>query len=307
MKKIEEIAEKLGKSVDEMALDLVRIALWIDADKNKGKSTDEIKAAGFETDVLDARHVVAWEGILFHAVPDRRSFYKGWYVRRTPEPWFEAFMRRYGAEGSAWHRVLEAAHASALAEAEARKVWRKLDHFAGQELEKIDTRTVAYWAAVLDVLGCRASARASRMVMGDVLRAIYTASYQQLRDELRYRTRSDPQKDGVSKKKYLARKADWFKASMYIDEGTNHFFDANYVLHCMMQDSDPDLTVDFEHLPRMTREKTPVRWQGDIDLMQTFMQFATGAAPGSFEAEDVQLIVDRVRPLLARAKGEKVG
>jgi hypothetical protein len=304
MKKIEEIAETLGKSVNEMVLDLVRIALWIDADKNKGKTTDKIAEAGLDVGVLDARYVVTWEGILFHAIPDRCSHYKGWYVRRTPEPWFEIFVRRYGAEGSAWHKVLEAAHASALAEAESRRVWRKLNQFAGMELEQIDTRTVAYWAAVMDVLGCRAGVQ--HRALGEMLRAIYTASYRQLRDELRYRTRSDPQKDGVSKKKYLARKADWYKATTYLEAGTNHFFDANYVLHCMMQDGDPDLIVDFEHLPRMTREKTPVRWQRDTDILHTFMQFVGGAALGSFEAEDVQLIVERVRPLLARAKGENV-
>lgn len=304
--KIQQAAEQLGKTSDEVAMALARIALHQERNKNIGAEAEDFAAAGLDVAVLDPLYIDLWQDILFHAVPSRKSFYKGWYLRRSPEAWYMVFARRFGKECAAWQMIIEAAHQAALDEREARKVWRKLERFAGVELEHVDTRTVAYWAAVNDVLCCRVAARhLYDKSLREILRAVYSDAFQALRAELVYRTKSDPQ-ERPSKKKYLAAKADWAKARDLLEAGTNHFFSSEYVMYCMFQDTEPDLTADFEHLPRSTQEKTPVMWQNNVQVMQTFLQFVNDATEGSFEAEDVALILKTIKPLLARAKGQRV-
>lgn len=87
----------------------------------------------------------------------------------------------------------------------------------------------------------------------------------------------------------------------------HHFFSKSFVEYAVESAEEPDLRVDFEHLPKEAPEQAQVRWMSDGALVKEFMRWCDAAVdPKSFEYEDKELILKTLRTMFARAKGQKV-
>ena len=178
-------------------------------------------------------------------------------------------------------------------------------------LELMPTIEVAYFAAAYDLLWRRYkmkrwnSMNPALKTVWSVMMTIAANILADMRGELRYRMQAQPT-ERSSKKATQAVRGDWAQAAKYLAEGTRYFYSDGFAAQAVAQTEEPDLTVVFEQLPRMADAETPVMWKSDAAVVKDFMVFLNDAEPGSFEAEDAQLILKQLRAMLARAKGQRV-
>lgn len=135
----------------------------------------------------------------------------------------------------------------------------------------------------------------------------------EIQSELEYRTEAEP-KDRGSKKKNEAARRDFRKASLYL-AGAEIIY-ADEFMQMVVKAAFPfDLNVDYEHLPKLPPDKAPVMHMDSRNLMNEFIRWVTDAEidPDSFEAEDAQILRNRLREALeeqrksfARAKGQAI-
>lgn len=306
---LEGIAAGLGRTFDGLGGAVYRIAAWLEVQGNRGMSVRYIDD-GLEKDVLaNKEHSPAWDGILFC----NRD--KDWFARKRPH-WTLVWGERYGWQSelgqvamALHHQEALATHAEVLAYFERLKPKRIVETIAGNRAESLTTIQVAYVAAVADVLYRRYRRQSYGVSFDDVagiLRWHYQALNNEARAELQYRTQSGPE-ERASKKKTAAAVEDWKKAGEMLNAGTDYFFDPAFIQQAIESAAEPDLQVDFDHLPKLPAEQTPVKWLTDGDLVLQFMKWVDAASePNSFEWEDKQAIMRQLRAMFARAKGQKL-
>lgn len=98
---IDQIAAGLNIEPEKLAADIHALCTWIQAQGNRGYSETQLKDAGLEINFLAADKAL-WDGMLFHAVPEKRKDYSGWGVKRLPMirgeifAWEETWLMRFG-------------------------------------------------------------------------------------------------------------------------------------------------------------------------------------------------------------------
>jgi hypothetical protein len=314
---IEKIAGELSVTPAQLATDLWFVANWIDENRNRGFSLEQLRATGVELQtymLVDSAFAVL-DGIVFERFdgPKSRRYSEGWMVRKNPN-WRVTWRTRFAEYApdkvlliDQWQAEQEAAKA-----AEESKPKRKVEGMHGEGyFESFTSLQIAYRAAVAHVLMRRY--REMRWNRGYLDRGAWrymAATWQQqwetMIGELRYRTEAEPEPRS-SKKKTREAVEDFAKAKELVEAGTSYFFSPEYVEQVLSAVEEPDLTVDFEHLPRQPLEKTPVRWLSDRQVIESFLQFlAEDHDPASFEYEDQKLVLETLRKTYARAKGQKI-
>lgn len=308
-----ELAASLDKDPVTIAADVYKLARYLDESGNKGASRHALETVNMPVYFLTDEYAGIWRDILFHGEGSRKRDYSGWGVRRRPD-WRVAWGERYGWENAIGQTLIEEAHAAALVEHESRRVKRSNETFTQGRYEDYTSEQIAYRFATSDILMRRyerlyRSRRASSDWKSDVYGYLMNVWMQQnlhMQKELEYRTKADPAPRS-SKKKTEAARADFHQAQKYLDAGTGYFFSPEFVQEAIDSAEEPDLRVDFDHLPKLPADKMPVRWLTDGQLVQQFMAFLTKAESdkASFEYEDTRLIMDSLRKMFARAKGQK--
>ncbi|TXH56113.1 MAG: hypothetical protein E6Q97_07210 [Desulfurellales bacterium] len=305
---LEGIATDQGRTVEAMGEAVYQIAGWLDTMGNKGMLIRFFDDA-LPKDVIEKNaHSPAWEDILFKNNDGQ------WYARKRPH-WTTAWGVRYGWDSEIGQTILalhheEALdiHAKVLAFFENQKPKRIAEKIGGKRAEELTTMQVAYAGAVATLMEERAWHRLGSMGFDDaydLLRWHYSVLRRDARAELEYRTQSSPE-ERSSKKKTAAAVADWKKAGELLQAGTAYFFSQEFFKQAVESAQEPDLQVDFEHLPKLPLEQTPVRWMNGADLYRQFMKWVDAECdPNSFEFEDKMAIMRQLRAMFARAKGQK--
>lgn len=336
---IENIAVTLEKSVGELARDIWTLAEFLESRGNKqgmykwtiesiAKTEGRDIPSYFLKDECDA----AIQGIIFESGEGygRRRESNGWMVRKKPH-WKVTWAERYGdIDPEQKATALKDEAARLAAEEEANRVKRKEERFCQGRFEEFKTMQIAHRYAVADVLQQRYRQRVwdqSRLDEGNspaaYLASVYSREMRLMQGELEYRAGGalpDPAFH-TSKKKLKAAGEDFEKAKLFIEiteargfsftqelDITSHFFTKAFVKAAIASAEEPDLRVDFEHLPKDVPENTPVRFQTDREMIRDFMRWATEQNDtDSFEYEDVKMILSTVRKMYARARGQKTG
>lgn len=312
---IPDIADSLSISTEQLAADIYKVARYLEDTGNKGVSRHTLKSLELSTEFLLEPYSPAWEGILFFAVGSKRRDFDGWGVRRRPVNWTIAWGERYGWQTEIGQALIEEAETAARVEHEARRVKRHNDTFTQGRFEDYATEQIAYRMAASDILmrrygrlyrARRHSADWQTDIYGYLMR-VWMQQNLHMQKELEYRTKADPEARS-SKKKTEAAHADFQQAQKFLDAGTSYFFSEEFVRQAIESEAEPDLRVDFDHLPKQPADKTPVRWLTDGQLVTQFMTFLTQAENDttSFEYEDTRAILKTLRNMLARAKGQKI-
>lgn len=310
---IQQVCDELGVTLDAAGEAIYLIALQCEEYNNRGLEQQRIPE---ELRWVLVREAEALRGdILFYAVGSRKNDYDGWGVKRRP-PWQLVWGHRFGWATVIGQQLLTAMEVEARernaivdAQTEESKAKRKVDRLAGKPADDLTTMEVAYLVAVSELMARRYRARWAGVGFTDVYVAL-TWHYNELNSqaicELRYR-RDHPIKPNKRSKKQVAKAADWAKAAEILHgDILRYFFSEAFVQYAVNCAEEPDLRVDFEHLPKQPPDKTPVMWLRDGELVQEFMRLLDEAEPGSFEREDVDLILNNLRKQLARVKGQKV-
>jgi hypothetical protein len=286
---------------------IFHLAFFLEERGNKGMYPQYFEDTLPKEAVENPEHVPAWENILFQEREGR------WFVRKKPH-WSLVWGERYGwqtAPGQSLivqhHDEALATHTEVIAFLDSQKPKRLVETIAGKRAEDLTTLEVAYVAAVASVLYERYTGRYGLGLdtAPGLLRWHYRELQRQAIAELDYRTQSSPE-ERTSKKKTEAAKADWAKADELLKVGTGHFFSKAFIEQAVESALEPDLDVDFDHLPKLPDEQTPVRWLSDAALMRQFMQWVDAETdPNSFAWQDGQAILRQLRAMFARAKGQK--
>jgi hypothetical protein len=93
---IKQIAETLGKPIQQIGEDLLKVCEWIDGQGNHGYTTVRLEQAGLPVYMLTGESQPIWSGILFYRQPEgKKDPFSGFMVRRRP-PWMETWCSRYG-------------------------------------------------------------------------------------------------------------------------------------------------------------------------------------------------------------------
>jgi hypothetical protein len=308
---VAKICESMQINPATLAADIFRVAMWIEENKNRGFSARTLKAPGVELPIyfFTDEGFSLYDGILFFINND---FTSGWMVRKNPN-WRIVWRERYGEidpDRAALVQRWEDEQAAAKATEDA-KPKRKVDSFAEGRFESFTSIQIAYRAAVALVL-CRRymEMRFERdYIYKDVskyMASVWRQQYDLMIAELHYRKEAEPEPRS-SKKKTREAVEDFGKAKELLEAGIEYFFAREYWEQVIESAEEPDLWVDFEHLPRQPLETTPIRWMRESDLITTFMQFvAEDHERQSFEYEDKQIILRTLRKMFARAKGQKI-
>jgi hypothetical protein len=333
---IKNIAAALEKPVDELARDIWTLADFIESHGNKpdrdiytlnkiAETEGVVIPVYFLKDECDA----AITGIIFESFDGygKRRTSNGWMVRKKPH-WKVTWAERYGEIDQAKRDAALAEDAARkAAEEEAKKLRRVRDRFAQGYFEEVTTIDIAYKYAIADVMQQRyywqyvESFRKSEPAA--YLCRVYIEQMDQMGEELKYRVGGAAPDPSYHRSKRAMDRAifDWKKAETFVkrvelhgfvdfkfEDITGHFFTPEFVKTAIHSAAEPDLRVDFEHLPKGTPEQTPVRRMKDHELVDDFMRFiAANPDEQSFEYEDTRLIIDTLRKIYARAKGQKTG
>lgn len=309
-----DLADALDKSIEDIASDVYKLAMYLESIGNRGVSRHALVQVQMPVYFLTDVYLGIWRDILFFAEGSRKRDFDGWGLRRRPHDWRIAWGERFGWSSDIGQQLIEEAHAAALVEYEAKRVRRHNETFAQGRYEEYTSEQIAYRMAVADILMCRYShmyhtREKSRdwhdNAHGYSMR-VWMQQNQHMQKELEYRTKAEPEARS-SKAKTEAARADFAHAKKFLDAGTGYFFSLEFVQQAIESAEEPDLTVDFDHLPKLTTNKTPVRWLTNGQLIAQFMAFlAESNDPQSFEYEDARKILDTLRKMLARAKGQKI-
>ena len=262
-------ATELNMSVAQIGTMLYETAAWIEAAGNKGYSDDDLMKAlpALRIRLLKNAYKLAWQDILFFGEGGKKRDFDGWGVhKRTPAHWTVTWLARFGTKHPLADQLMDQAWDEALATHEKRAVKRVHQTYAGVDLETADTRDIAHKAAAMWLMGewahQRGWAHRETREMWRLQGRLYLMAHDVFRHELVYRMDQQPQPRRSKKKTQLARE-DWATASTYFGPQSGffgepyfnalHFYTAAYVEACCESDVAPDVSVDFEALPRGLR------------------------------------------------------
>lgn len=308
---LQNIAQILDKTLEEIGRDLYTISLFLDEKKNKGFRVSEIEhfAKGelrdLQTYFLKQEYEQVYLDILFFKKPDRYSYTDGWMIRKNP-PWRISWRLRWG-EYCPEQKILVdqwEAKQNALKAAEDQKPKRKNNNFYQGAFEEFSTHEIAHKAACMFVLSLRAayrwqqSSNRNEVVYWRGMQDLYVLQFRIFIEELWYRTMAQPDPAvHKSKKKQKAAAADFAKAKDYfledhlgwsfnvydekiaasrsysVDHLVHQFFTPAFIDQAMKSAEEPDLYVDLEHIPKQPLETALVRWLPDHELVSSFMKF----------------------------------
>lgn len=293
---------------EPIALGTWEVAAWLEAQGNKGFTIREIDRAGLPTWFLNRDHKYKLEGVIF--INSEGDV----FCRKNPQNWKLAWadkyrnMHRYFLP--IWEKIDQVDAEIAAAEAEAQKPKRIHTNFSLGRLEDFSTVHLAYHMAVLDVMVQRCTYRRLRQLQNfddnyiAMLNNLYVRERLIISDELNYRLDAEPEPRS-SQKKTREAKADWAKTPELLAGGTRYFFSQEFITQAVEDVEEPDLRVDFEHLPKLPMAKMVVRWQRDYEVVQSFFRWLDEEhEEGSFEWEDRQMMIANLRKMYARIKGQ---
>lgn len=306
-----------GFSTQEIAAEIFALADYIEEWGNKGYERHEIdrllmekQNAEGKTYMLHSVYADATDGILFYST---RDHYNGWYVRKNPH-WKDTWLERFGevAPGIAAAIEQEREHQAAEEAAQAEREL-ELARPHGDTYKHLNTKFVAYRAAVMDIM----RARASVGVLGEAHRGhsprrtiaqVYQDALKKLTAELAYRKQITLRPaDFDDRATYRATVEDYAEAGQYLDEyntfnGRETFFTEAYYRYATSTAAEPDLSVDFDDLPRATIPETPVRDMTTRQLSLAIMQLLTSKTEDEFTEEDKDNLLRYVRDQFPEAK-----
>lgn len=312
---VAQLASEINQTVDAAGAALYQIAQVCEANGNRGLPLARFPAGTHWILADDQPAQELRRDILFFAEGHRTRDYDGWGVKKDPH-WSLVWGERFGWQSEAAQTIIaqaedeaRATHAKILAEEEANRTQRVVDTLAGKRVTDLTTREVAYIAAVAEVLARRYQERGGFSPTFTEAEAILYWHYRELHEnaltELKYRCDHTPPEQS-SKKKTKAMQADWARAADLLKARTAHFFSRAFIDQAVASVTEPDLSVDWEHLPKLPEEQTPVAWKSDAAVIRDFMRFLDEGQGGSFEWEDARLILSQLRSTLARARGQKL-
>jgi hypothetical protein len=262
------LKDGMGMTTERIGTALFSVASWIESQGNKGYSDEEIMLAlpTFPIRLLGMDYRRTWENILFFGDGGRRDDFNGWGVhKRTPAHWTITWLARFGPEHPQADQLMNDTWDEAQAEYAKRAVKRAQSTCAGVDLEQELTRDVAHKAASMWLMSHWAQHRAWKNPEArdawKLQSALYHDAYKVFRQELVYRQDQQPQ-PRRSKKKTQAARDDWATASRYFDRRVGFGFDPGlgfdphlfyttaYLNACCESDAVPDVSIDYENLPR---------------------------------------------------------
>lgn len=250
----------LDMSTAQIGAHLYSVATWIEAQGNRGHSDEELMIGlpSFPIRLLNPENRPMWEHIVFFGDGGGKHDYSGWGVhKRTPAHWWITWLDRFGLDHPQADDLMTAVWDEALAGHEKRAVKRAHKIYAGVDLEEEPTRDVAHKAAAMWLMRAWARHRSwqhreSREIWG-LQCHLYGEAFEVFVHELQYRQDQQPE-PRRSKKKTQAVRDDWATASSYFYPGIGfdayRFYTQEYVKACCESDAVPDVSVDFEALPR---------------------------------------------------------
>jgi hypothetical protein len=192
---LEAIAAEFGKSLEELALDVHKVAAYCEETGNRGLSTRQLEQQGLPTYFLPPDHKNAYEGILFHNSDEDVD---GYQCRKKPH-WRDTWNTLYGDLPACvelardWESIKRTREAQ---EAEAKRPKRKSEKWARGEWKQFDTHSIGLHYAFAALMGERFEhdwrEEFPRGVKADMSRfrlAVWVGVQRELKDELIFRFR----------------------------------------------------------------------------------------------------------------------
>jgi hypothetical protein len=251
--------DELNLSIEQIGAMLFETASWIEAAGNKGYSDNDLMKAvpSLRVRLLDNAYRMAWQDILFFGDGERKRDFDGWGVhKRTPAHWTMTWLERFGLDHPKAQTLTDEIWDEAMAEHARRAVTRPHETYVEVDLEQEPTCSIAHKAAAMWLLSRWAQRQGWTRAPREVWRIqarLFGEAYEVFVNELEYRQDRQPQ-PRRSKKKTQAVRDDWATASSYFAPGIGfdayRFYSQAYVQACFESDVTPDVSVDFDALPR---------------------------------------------------------